>query len=260
MHRIRLRTASLGLLVGASACTPPEKQRLVPGGDTAGDTGHAGISMSGIAYQFQSREPLEGARISFVEAPELETWSDAAGAWSFDDLPADTPLTPRVELADHAVGHHQTFRLRGSVDRVYLQVVPQTTYDIFVDILGNGGNTVDPEACQVVTTVAEPGIADFDDWEGFLARGDAGLLANVDAIITPDGGQRLYFSEQVVPDPALERSTLDGGVLWVNVPPDGTFHLNATHADHTFPEVEVTCAPGRFINASPPWGLTADPI
>ena len=101
------------------------------------------------------------------------------------------------------------------------------------------------------------GIAAFDDWEGFLERGDAGLLANADATITPEVGTRLYFSEQVIPDPTLERSTLDGGVLWLNVPPAGAHMLRGRHAGYGFPDVEVTCAPGRFINASPPWGLTA---
>lgn len=252
-----LHTGHIAALLLLAACRPGDGDSARPG--DAADTGDPGIRMSGVAYQFQSRAPLEGARISLVEDPDRWTLSDADGAWALHDLPAGTPLTPRVELAEHATGHHQTFHLQASVDRVYLQVVPQATYDIFVDILASGSTPVDPEACQVVTTIAEPGIAAFEDWEGFLARGDAGLLANADATISPEGGTRMYFSEQVVPDPALARSTLDGGVLWLNVPPDGTYTLRGAHADHTFPEVEVRCAPGRFINASPPWGLTADP-
>jgi hypothetical protein len=254
----------LSLLVLSMGCRSPVAPLGASGqddhtdtADTADTGGAQSISMTGIAYQFQSRAPLEGARVSLVELPDAVAFSDADGHWRLDELPADTPLTPRVEIAGHAVGHHQTFRLQGSVARVYLQVVPQTTYDLLVSILGDEGNTVDPDACQVVTTISEPGIADFDDWEGFLERGDAGLLANADATISPEGGTRLYFNEQVVPDPSVERSTLDGGVLWINVPPDGPHTLQGTHAEHGFPDVEVTCAPGRFINASPPWGLTA---
>ena len=123
------------------------------------------------------------------------------------------------------------------MERVYLQVVPQGTCDLLADI-------------------AEPGIAHFDDWDGFLARGDAGLLADADATITPEAGMRLYFHEQVIPDPTVERSTLDGGVLWLNVP-EGTHTLSGEQDRHSFPDVEITCAPERFINASPPWGLTA---
>ena len=217
-----------------------------------------GLSMSGVAYQFQTRLPLPNARISLLELPERETWSDADGRWSLHDLPRAAPLTPQVELDEHVVGHHQTFRLQASIDQVYLQVVPEPTYDLFSDILDDAGTPVDPIACQIVTTIAAPDIAALEDWDAFLDRGDAGLLEDADAIITPSVGQRLYFSEQVIPDASLERSTLDGGVLWLNVPPDEVYQLNGHHADHTFPEVEVTCGPGRFINASPPWGLTAD--
>lgn len=246
--------ASCSLLwVVATAC----------GGQTDGVGGAQGVdpglSMSGVAYQFQTRQPLPGARISLLELPGREAWSDADGRWSLHDLPRSAPLTPWVELDEHVPGHHQTFRLQASIDRVYLQVVPEQTYALFAGILDDAGTPVDPDACQIVTTIAEPGIAVFEDWDGFLERGDAGLLDDADASITPSVGQRLYFSEQVVPDAALERSTLDGGVLWLNVPPDGAYHLHGYHADYTFPEVEVRCGPGRFINASPPWGLTADP-
>lgn len=99
-----------------------------------------------------------------------------------------------------------------------MQVVPQGTYDLLADILEDVAEPVEPDACQVVTTISEHGIADFDDWEGFLARGDAGLLADADATISPEAGTRLYFDEQVIPDPTVERSTLDGGALRINIP------------------------------------------
>lgn len=61
--------ASWGLLwVVATACGGP----VGGGGDSA--VGGPGLSMSGIAYQFQTRLPLAGARISLLELPEREAW------------------------------------------------------------------------------------------------------------------------------------------------------------------------------------------
>ena len=36
---------------------------------------------------------------------------------------------------------------------------------------------------------------------------------------TLDGVQPIYFKQLIQPDPGLEESSVDGGVVWLNVPP-----------------------------------------
>lgn len=44
------------------------------------------------------------------------------------------------------------------------------------------------------------------------------------------------------------------GVLWVDVP-EGTHTVTAHKVGTRFASADITCKPGRFVNASPQWGL-----
>ncbi|MGN0063592.1 MAG: Ig-like domain-containing protein [Nocardioides sp.] len=64
----------------------------------------------------------------------------------------------------------------------------------------------------------------------------------------------IYFDDTVTPNPNQQKTSGDGGVLWVDVP-TGT-HTVSAHMDGTrFASADITCQPGRFVNASPVWGL-----
>ena len=58
----------------------------------------------------------------------------------------------------------------------------------------------------------------------------------------------------ILPDYTLKQTSLDGGVLFVNVPP-GDYVLRAFKEGTAFPEVRVRCDAGMFVNASPPKGM-----
>jgi hypothetical protein len=113
---------------------------------------------------------------------------------------------------------------------------------------------VDPTSpqCQVVSTVSVNAIHNlgFEDYAAYGAHGRAG--ATVSAFPPLPGP--IYFNEQVLPDASLTQTSGDGGVLFKNVP-NGVYRLRATHPNHRFGTARVTCAPGRFVNAAPPWGL-----
>lgn len=64
----------------------------------------------------------------------------------------------------------------------------------------------------------------------------------------------IHFNKDVVPDTKRSESSRDGGVLWANVP-NGAYRVSATHPTQKFATFLITCAPGRVINANPPWGL-----
>ena len=58
----------------------------------------------------------------------------------------------------------------------------------------------------------------------------------------------------MIPDPAQPLSSVDGGVIWTRVPA-GVYRIRARHPSTRFASFVATCAPGRVVNANPPWGL-----
>lgn len=143
---------------------------------------------------------------------------------------------------------------------VYFQMVPRIVYRAFAAMLG-----VHPQEhlCQIVTTVTVPAMNEVESWEdfdAFIPHGLAGVTAVSAPAIDAESGP-IYFSESTLPSWDLEEPTIDGGVLWVNVvpPEDGAIRLTADSDDasYDFEKIDVTCKPGRFINASPPYGINS---
>ena len=258
LHTLRWSWAAIPGVV-AAACVDPARSAQPSLHDSDPVAEEATVEIRGVAYQFRSHTLLQGATIGLVERPDLTAMTEMDGSYTLSGVPVGVPVTPWVELAGHAVGHHQTFTLTDDLDRLYFQVVPDDLYDLITGLLDQAALPVDPDACQVVTTIADPSAAAAADWSAFLERGDAGLVPGATAEISPASGTRIYFNDLVIPDPDEPVATSDGGVLWLNVAPARTYTLTARDPDgrFTFPDVEVTCAPGRFINASPPFGLTA---
>ena len=58
----------------------------------------------------------------------------------------------------------------------------------------------------------------------------------------------------MIPDRSLTESSVDGGVLWLDVPA-GVFRFSARSPSARFASFFATCKPGRLVNANPPQGL-----
>lgn len=132
---------------------------------------------------------------------------------------------------------------------VNFQTPTEGTYQDLSALLG-----LDPKAnaCHVVTTVSEKAIQGLT-FAQFAAHGAHGV-AGVTVTAKPSLPGPIYFNEGVIPDVNQKLSSRDGGVLFTNVPA-GTYTLTATHPTQQFVPIVVTCAPGRIVNANPPWGL-----
>ncbi len=113
-------------------------------------------------------------------------------------------------------------------------------------------------------------------------HGEPGAIATLAPDDTAEVGP-VYFDDEVMPDLTRTYSSLDGGVLFVNVEP-GDYTLSAScvedptdfvaeypaeeHEDQSlrcqteeveFESLLLKCRPGVFLNASPYYGLQAHP-
>jgi hypothetical protein len=58
----------------------------------------------------------------------------------------------------------------------------------------------------------------------------------------------------VIPDPSLSETTVDGGIVWTEVP-SGNYEVRAHGPRTRFARFQARCRDGRIVNANPPWGL-----
>jgi hypothetical protein len=57
----------------------------------------------------------------------------------------------------------------------------------------------------------------------------------------------------VIPDRTKTSTSEDGGIVWTGVPA-GTYRVQTSSPTTRFASFLATCAPGRIVNANPPWG------
>ena len=67
----------------------------------------------------------------------------------------------------------------------------------------------------------------------------------------------IYFNEMIMPDPTLTCTSVDGGVLYINIP-QGEYTITGYKEGVNFDTVKVKARPGVFLNASPPYGVQSD--
>ena len=216
------------------------------------------VTLSGNAYAFifaGNVSRLEGAVIRIEELPELETVAGPNGAWTLE-VPDNTTVTPYAQYPGYYTTHLQTFHTRGyDLRQVNFQMPEFGIYRLLAGIIGA---ETDPETellvnCGIVSTFFQKegrSFSDFNDFHDFRPHGIVGSTAS----ISPEATQPLYFNSDVIPDPLQPSSSRDGGVLWKDVP-TGVYRVRGTNSTTRHASFVATCAPGRLVNANPPWGL-----
>lgn len=102
----------------------------------------------------------------------------------------------------------------------------------------------------IVVTVGKSWASMHDDR---LPHGEAGAIATT----IPGAVGPIYFDETVRPNPSYTKTSVDGGVAWINVPP-GEYTLTATKPDTVFNDVKFVIDDADFASgiilhiASPP--------
>lgn len=214
----------------------------------------ATVDLRGTAYEFNKpAKRLAGATIRVAERPRLRARVRANGAYRLA-VPDRARVTPYIEVPGYHTIYLQTFTTAGrDLDRVNFQVPTDATYDALAALLqvpldARG----DPRECAIVSTFSTRNVRalGFGGFVGYGAHGVAGATATA----TPSLGRPIYFNDQVIPDRAQQRSSIDGGVIWTGVPA-GRYVVRAHHPRTRFARFAATCRPGRVVNANPPWGL-----
>jgi hypothetical protein len=212
------------------------------------------VTISGRAYAFNHSEiGLAGAVIRVRELPGLSAIADANGDYQLD-VPNDTNVTPFIEPPD---GYHQidlqTFHTRGSpIENANFQTPADAEYYGLAALLsvpfGPDGR---PEQCVIVTTASARNVrgVDFATFQARTPHGVAGAIARTVPGLPPP----IYFNDSVIPDPSRTSTSGDGGIIWTGVAA-GDYRVITESATTRFASFLATCAPGRIVNANPPWG------
>lgn len=240
----RLAVLPIALLVGC----PTD-----PGGDPSPEP-PTHVSASGHAFDFSfGGGRIEGEEVRILELPDLApVVTDADGYWVFDDLEVGSKVTFVMDTGDRPPIQTGTFTVPPEdLERITFQSPTWELYDLMADF---AGLEADPDRCQIATTVTR---REHSLYDGHGTHGEPGATVTIDPGVPADSGP-VYFnlvqSNVIYPDPTIDWTTDDGGVLFGNVEP-GTYLLEAHKSNTTFRSVEAGCRPGVLTNPSPPWGL-----
>jgi hypothetical protein len=208
------------------------------------------VHLRGTAYEFNNvKVRLAGAQVRVAEDPALGATVRKDGTYDLK-VPGGRKVTPYINAAGYHTVYLQTFVTGGQdLENVNFQTPSDAIYGALAALLavplGADGN---PAGCAIVSTFSTRDVrgVPFDAFTGYGAHGVAGMTASA----TPALPAPVYFNQDVIPDRSQARSSKDGGVIWPVVPA-GTYRIAAKG----FAPFTATCAPGRIVNANPPWGL-----
>jgi hypothetical protein len=216
----------------------------------------ATVHLRGTAYEFNNTKVrLGGAQIRVAEDPTLGATTRADGTYDLK-VPAGRKVTPYINAAGHHTIYLQTFTTRAGDDlaNVNFQTPSDAVYSALATLLqvplAPDGN---PAQCAIVSTFSTRDVRglDYADFVAYGAHGVAGATATASPAIP---NAPVYFNKDVIPDRSQPKSSADGGVIWTGVP-TGTYKITGHHPTTRFAPFTATCAPGRIVNANPPWGL-----
>jgi hypothetical protein len=212
------------------------------------------VHIRGMAYEFNNVGTLlGGATVHVLEQPMRLATVRPDGSYDLV-VPDHARITPHIVAAGHHTIFLQTFTTAGAdLANVNFQTPSDAVYRALAQLLkvpvDPAGEPVD---CAIVSTCSTRNVRGLD-FRGFVASGAPGV-AGPPARAPPALPPPIYFNEHVIPDPTQKASSVDGGVIWTGVPA-GRYRITAHHPRTRFAPFVATCAPGRIVNANPPWGL-----
>jgi hypothetical protein len=239
------------------------------------------VTFSGIAWQFslpgQPYGRIAGAHVYILEDESLTTTTTGQGEFTIENVPVDSQATLVLVHENHPLTFSKTHTVPDTDITDLTFQIP--TNELFSQIEAVLGIDTDPEKCHIVSTFTRYGRTIGDQGH----HGEPGALLSVAPENTAEEGP-IYFNDFVLPDRERDYSSLDGGVLLVNVSP-GDYTLSAAcieegplmdaffeeyppedypdeslrcqTEDVQFESIFMKCRAGVFLNASPSYGLQA---
>lgn len=235
---------------------PVDTGRVIPSCPAPVNGGDGGVAVRGHGHIFgPNGGPVRDAVVTVLEHPGWCARTGTDGAYAF------TGFTPgeRVTLEMHHENHWpvQTPTLvvaPEGLERVGFQSPTNGIFRVLAQYLRI---TPEPDRCQIATTVVAAAYRGTYDPGG---HGEVGATVTIDSPLPAEAGP-VYFRylspSAIVPARELTETSLDGGVLFLNVPA-GDYVLSAHKAGVRFNQVAIRCRAGMLVNASPPWGLQAE--
>lgn len=215
-------------------------------------------AVSGRAFVFgpaPSGLSLAGAVVSVVEDPSYAAVVGEDGAFLLE-VPSGAPLTFRVSQEGFSdVDSAALFVSEDGIEQLGFQV---PSLSLVEPLAIAAGIDMEPGACQIATTVSSEASPPY----GGAGVGEPGAVASITPDPEAEGGiGPVYFAyltdAVILPDPELTETTIDGGVLWGNVPP-GEYTISAQKEGVPFTAPRLRCRAGALVNASPPHGIEFD--
>ena len=251
----------------------------------SGGTGAQAVTFSGIAWSFQlpglPYGRISDATVSILEMPGMETTTNMDGEFTIEGLPVGSQATLVLEHQDHPLTYTKTHTVPDTdLDDLTFQIPTTSVFALIETVLVGAGviDGIDPNTCQMVSTFTRFGKTIGDAGH----HGEPGALLSVAPANNSEAGP-IYFDDEVLPDPSRTYSSLDGGVLLLNITP-GEYTLSASCVDDPtdliveyppednegeslrcqtedveFESILMKCTAGVFLNASPSYGLQALP-
>jgi hypothetical protein len=258
MHLLTARKGNLRLFAISIALAALAAIAISPAGASAGsgDT----VTISGTVYAFFGIDDhIPGSVVRVDEYPGISSAVAPDGSYAIE-VPDDANVTPYIDTpAGYQRTYLQTFHTSGQdLKHVHFQVTPTSIYQAFAALLSvpvdDSGQI---EQCAIVSTFSIHEARDATTFDpGFkdvYPHGLPGSTATMDPVLGDTRGP-IYFDEAIFPDPTETSSSVDGGVVWVEVPA-GYYWLEPDHPTSRLAPFLAHCEDGRLINASPPWGF-----
>ncbi|MBN8867966.1 MAG: hypothetical protein J0H98_10470 [Solirubrobacterales bacterium] len=231
------------------------------------------VKVSGKAFVFNHMDTyISGATIKVREFPKISTTTDALGDYVLT-VPNDANVTPYILSGEGLLTKHdktddsptgtvqthwneidlQTFHTRGqAIENANFQTPADFEYNALKGILKVPAREDGrPEQCAIVTTASARNVRGVD-YHGYWVNTPHGV-PGATSVEYPALDGPIYFNQFVIPDPTKTETSEDGGIVWTNVPA-GPVRIVTKSPTDRFASFLATCAPGRVINANPPWG------
>ena len=224
------------------------------------------VPVQGFVQPLGSNTNLPGGEITILETDQKIT-PDIKGQFSAD-IPVGQQITLKYQKKGYLTLQTGTFVVppqgfTGSKNEIAIQVVTNWTYGILKLIWEhNTGKKVNDVMCHVLATVTAYGKTLND-----CPQGETDSTVYLDSPVPNYDHQPLYigiFTKGPLAcktnpfTTGLKKTTADGGVLYINLPPSNAFYtFHASKPGKEFTDVKFWCKPGVFINLNPPHGPTA---